>query len=84
MSKKPVTQSKITLTAEQISSETTPVGRRTAMKALGATVLGAGATSVAGCFITPARPMTQSGVTDSDGGQYADPVGGGRGAARGV
>lgn len=87
MSKKPEIDEKRTLTADQIESDKTVLGRRTALKALGATVLGVSATSVAGCIVVPARTggtAYQTGVTDSDGGQYADPAGNGRGGARNV
>jgi hypothetical protein len=89
MSKKPVIESPITLTVDQIGTEQTPVGRRSAMKVLGAAVLGAGATGVAasltGCIVrTAPQPQYTSGLTDSDGGQYADPGGNGRGQARGM
>lgn len=87
MSKKPEdSEKRLTLTDDQIASNETTVGRRSAIKALGAAVLGASATSLTGCIVTtPARPVAyQSGITDGDGGRYADPAGAGRGPRRAV
>lgn len=87
MSKKPEELAqKPTLTDGQIESNATVLGRRTALKALGTAVLGAGATSLTGCIVTtPAQPAyATSGMTDGDAGQYADPAGAGRGPRRSV
>jgi len=90
MSKKPEElESKPTLSDDQIGTESSKVDRRSALKVIGATVVGAGAATVAssllGCIVNtqPAQPTYyQSGVTDGDAGPYADPAGGGRGARR--
>jgi len=81
---------KPTLVDAQIDSESSKVDRRSALKVIGATVLGAGAATVAssmlGCIVqTQPQPVVySSGVTDGDAGPYADPSGGGRGPRRSV
>lgn len=73
-------------------------GRRSVMAVVGATVLGAASKALGGCIVTsPQTPVAQAttggtvvvqqgrtGVTDNDQGQWADPVGNGRGGYRGV
>lgn len=86
MSKKPEQK---TLTEDQIRAVDGGVSRRMAMKAIGASVVGAGALSSAGCIIATPGTTTStggysSGLTDSDAGTYADPAGGGRGPQRSV
>lgn len=82
------TKTLITLTEEQIETGPSLPGRRTTLKVLGAAALGVGTTGLAasltGCIVRTAQPAYSSGITDSDGGQYADPAGNGRGPARGV
>lgn len=89
MTKKPEElEAKPTLSDEQIGSETSKVDRRSALKVIGATVVGAGAATVAtsllGCIVntSPQPRYYSTGVTDGDAGPYADPSGGGRGPRR--
>lgn len=91
MSKKPIElETRPTLTDDQIESGTSRLDRRSALKVLGATVVGTGAAAVAstmlGCIVqTQPQPVAYTtGVTDNDTGPYADPAGNGRGTARAV
>lgn len=82
---------KKSLTEEEVTSTDSSMSRRAAMTAVSTIALGAGATQLAGCFITPARGYQQptyvatytTGITDGDTGTYADPANQGRGGARG-
>jgi hypothetical protein len=97
--KDPSEQAPNTLRDEDIVSQP-DTGRRSAMVLVGATVLGAASKALGGCIVTTPQqtvPVAQAttggtvvvqqgrtGVTDNDQGQYADPVGNGRGGYRGV
>ncbi len=99
MSKNPKDNAPNTLRDEDIVSQP-DTGRRSVMAVVGATVLGAASKALGGCVVQspqPAVPVAQAttggtvvvqqgrtGVTDSDQGQWADPVGNGRGGYRGV
>ena len=85
--KKPDGQNKSgRLREEDVVSEETRIGRRSALSILGIAALGAGsATSLVGCFFdSPQYGGVGTGLTDNDSGQWADPSGNGRGGARGV
>lgn len=89
--------SPVTLTDEDMNSQSA-VGRRSVLAGIGATVLGATATSIGGCFVSaqpqqgtvqttvaqPAVVQGSSGLTDRDSGSIADPAGNGRGGYRGI
>lgn len=98
MSKNPKDNAPNTLRDEDIVTQP-DTGRRSAMAIVGATVLGAASKALGGCVVqTPQQPTVQAttgggtvvvqqgrtGVTDNDQGQWADPVGNGRGGYRGV
>ncbi len=85
----------LTLQEDDVTASAAPMSRRAAMTAVTTVAVGAGATQLAGCFVVPARgyrqptatvvyqPAYQTGLTDSDGGTYADQAGYGRGGAHG-
>lgn len=89
---------KSTLSDDDFTATSAPISRRAAVTAVSTIALGASATQLAGCFVVPARgyqqpvatttvtyqPTYYTGLTDSDGGSYADQAGYGRGGARGV
>ena len=90
------TKSTVTLTDDDMNSQSA-VGRRSVIAGIGATVLGATATSIGGCLVAaqPQQGTVQtvgtttvvqgsSGLTDRDSGSIADPAGNGRGGYRGV
>jgi hypothetical protein len=76
------TGDKKSLTEDEVTSEPTQLGRRTAIAAVSTLALGVGATQAAGCIIRTAGPTvyTASGVTDGDNGVCTDPGGNGRGS----
>ena len=86
-----------TLSDAQIKTRDDDPSRRTALAVIGVTTLGAASQVLTGCTVTTQQPQIvaqpqpvivqgggQAGPTDSDGGQWADPVGGGRGGLRGM
>jgi hypothetical protein len=83
-------KSKKTLSDDEIvserPSEEKSVGRRSVLGVLGSLAAGgASATVMAGCWPRiryGGRGAYRSGITDSDGGPYADPAGNGRGSRR--
>ncbi|MFO0652954.1 MAG: hypothetical protein U0326_42445 [Polyangiales bacterium] len=98
MSKNPKDNAPNTLRDEDIVSQP-DTGRRSVMAVVGATVLGAASKALGGCVVQSPQPAPvgqvttggtvvvqqgRTGVTDNDQGQWADPVGNGRGGYRGV
>lgn len=86
------------LTDGQIKTRDEDPSRRAALGVIGLTTLGAASKVLTGCTVTTQQPAVvaqpqpvyvaagggQTGVTDSDSGQWADPVSNGRGGLRGV
>jgi hypothetical protein len=76
------------IVSERPDAEDKAVGRRSVLGVLGSLAAGGAATTVlAGCwprvrYGAAAGGGYRSGITDSDGGPYADPAGNGRGSRR--
>ncbi len=99
MSKEPKDPSETPKTLRDEDIVTQPdAGRRSVMAVVGATVLGVASKALGGCVVQSPQPQPvvattgggtvvvqgRSGITDNDQGQWADPVGNGRGGYRGV